>query len=45
VFGAASVPLSYLGARVAVRSNSAKLERAYGAVLVVLGIGFLVLGR
>jgi hypothetical protein len=44
-FGAASVPLSYLGARVAVRCNSHLLERVYGAVLVVLGVGFLVFDR
>lgn len=45
VFGAASVPFSYLGAQVAVRSRSRPLERAYGAVLTVLGVGFLVFGR
>ena len=45
VFGACSVPLSYLGARVALRANAAVLERAYGAALAVLGIGFLVAGR
>jgi hypothetical protein len=45
VFAAASVPSSYLGARVAVGSNSRHLERLYGAVLTVLGIGFLAFGR
>ena len=44
VFGAASIPLSYLGARVALRTQAARLERIYGAVLMVLGIGFLVAG-
>lgn len=43
VFGAASVPLSYLGARVALRTNAAHLERLYGAALAVLGITLLVL--
>lgn len=43
-FGAASVPLSYLGARVALRTNPARLERIYGAVLAVLGITFLIAG-
>ncbi len=45
VFGAASIPLSYVGARVALRSNSAKLERLYGGVLAVLGVGFLIFSR
>jgi uncharacterized membrane protein YfcA len=45
IFGLASVPLSYLGARVALRSNSSRLERLYGAVLVTLSVGFLVWGR
>jgi uncharacterized protein len=45
LFGMASVPLSYLGARLAVRSNARRLERAYGAMLVVLGVGFLAFGR
>jgi len=45
VFGVTSIPLSYLGARVAVRSNSNRLERAYGAVLVALGVGFLAFGH
>jgi uncharacterized membrane protein YfcA len=45
VFGLASVPLSYLGARVALRANSSRLERAYGAVLVLLGVGFLAWGH
>ncbi|MBV8952440.1 MAG: sulfite exporter TauE/SafE family protein [Actinobacteria bacterium] len=41
VFGAASIPLSYVGARVALWSNPARLERIYGAVLAVLGLGLL----
>lgn len=45
VFGAASVPLSYVGARAAIVADPAPLERAYGAVLVALGVGFLVFGR
>ncbi|APR75771.1 Hypothetical protein A7982_01117 [Minicystis rosea] len=42
VFGAASVPLSYLGARVALRTKPARLERLYGAVLVIIGGGLLL---
>ncbi len=42
VFGAASVPLSALGARVALRTDPHRLERTYGAVLAVLGIVFLI---
>ena len=41
-FGAASIPLSYLGARVALRTQGTRLERIYGACLTLLGIGFLV---
>jgi uncharacterized protein len=37
VFGATSIPLSYVGARVALRSNPVHLERAYGAGLALLG--------
>ncbi|MDQ6948596.1 MAG: sulfite exporter TauE/SafE family protein [Actinomycetota bacterium] len=44
LFGLTSVPLSFLGARVAVRANSHRLEKTYGAVLVVLGVGFLAYG-
>lgn len=40
-FGVASVPLSSMGARVALRTDPARLERVYGAVLALLGIGFL----
>jgi uncharacterized membrane protein YfcA len=38
---ATSVPLSYVGARVALRTNPQHLERTYGAVLIVLGGWFL----
>ena len=41
VFGAASVPLSSLGARAALRMDAARLERIYGAGLAILGIGLL----
>ena len=41
VFGSTSVPLSFLGARVALRTNPRRLERIYGAALVVLGVVFL----
>ena len=36
-----SVPLSYVGARIAIRSNAARLERYYGVALTVLGVFFL----
>ena len=45
VFGTASTPLSYLGARVAIRTNPGRLERIYGATLALLGAGFLILNR
>ena len=41
VFAATSVPLSFLGARVALRIDAHRLERLYGAVLVLLGATFL----
>ncbi len=41
VFGASSIPLSYVGARVALRSNPVHLERAYGAGLALLGATLL----
>jgi uncharacterized membrane protein YfcA len=44
VFSVASVPLSLVGARMALRTSSARLERSYGVVLTGLGIGFLVKG-
>ena len=42
VFGAASIPLSYVGARVALRTQGTRLERIYGASLTLLGVGFLL---
>jgi uncharacterized protein len=42
-FAAASIPLSGLGAATAVRISSARLERIYGAGLLVLGAGFLLI--
>ena len=41
-FGIGSVPLSRLGSQVALRTDPSRLERGYGAVLAVLGAGFLV---
>jgi uncharacterized protein len=37
-FGAAAIPLSAAGARVAIRTQSVRLERIYGAGLVLLGL-------
>lgn len=45
VFGACSVPLSYAGARVALRTDPRRLERLYGGALAILGVGFLAAGR
>jgi uncharacterized membrane protein YfcA len=45
VFGSASIPLSYVGARVALRSNPVHLERAYGAGLALLGATLLLTAR
>jgi hypothetical protein len=36
-----SVPFSYLGAQIAIRSKSSSLERIYGIVLTALGAFFL----
>ena len=44
VFAAASIPLSRLGARTALRMPPGPLERIYGAGLLALGLGLLVLG-
>lgn len=44
VFAATSVPLSFAGARVALRTDPGRLERLYGGVLAVLGVAFLVHG-
>ena len=41
LFGISAIPLSYAGARVALRTNSARLERLYGVALVALGLGTL----
>lgn len=41
-FAATSVPLSRLGAKIALQTDPSRLERGYGAVLALLGIGFLV---
>jgi uncharacterized membrane protein YfcA len=41
VFGAASIPLSSLGARQALRMDGARLEHLYGAGLAILGIALL----
>ncbi len=38
VFGVTSIPLSYLGGRVAVRTHAPKLERLYGAGLLAIGL-------
>jgi uncharacterized membrane protein YfcA len=42
VFGLGSIPLSGLGARVALRVDAHRLERAYGLALVLLGGGFIL---
>jgi len=36
-----SAPLSYVGARIAIRTRASRLERVYGVVLTALGIFFL----
>jgi uncharacterized membrane protein YfcA len=41
-FAVGSIPLSALGAKVALATDAARLERGYGAVLVAFGIVFLV---
>jgi uncharacterized membrane protein YfcA len=40
-FGLASVPLSALGARLALRSDPGRLERGYGAMLTTIGLALL----
>jgi uncharacterized protein len=45
VFASASIPLSYVGARVALRSNPVRLEQAYGAGLALLGATLLFTAR
>jgi len=44
VFGMASIPLSSIGARTALAMSSERLERLYGAGLVVLGSALLLIG-
>jgi uncharacterized membrane protein YfcA len=44
VFALTSVPCSYAGARVALRSRSDVLERVYGGALAIIGIAFLARG-
>jgi len=44
VFAVTSVPLAAVGARVAVRSDAATLERVYGAVIASLGTALLAVG-
>ena len=43
VLAAASVPASRFGATVAIRTESERLERLYGAALAVLGTVLLLL--
>ncbi len=38
VFGVTSIPLSYVGGRVAIRTHAPKLERLYGAGLLAIGL-------
>ena len=40
-FAAGSIPLSSLGARVALRTDPSRLEKGYGLALVVLGVVFV----
>lgn len=44
VFALGSIPLSRLGARVALRIDAQRLERFYGVSLVLMGAGFLLEG-
>ncbi len=44
VFGAASIPLSGLGARTAVKMNPERLEWIYGTGLLVLGVSLFFVG-
>jgi uncharacterized membrane protein YfcA len=44
VFAAASIPLSSLGARTALRMNAAGLERVYGGGLLILGLTLFLIG-
>jgi len=42
VLAAGSVPASSLGARIAIKSKSSRLEKAYGFILIALAAFFLV---
>lgn len=42
ILAAGSVPLSYVGASVAIKTKSSKLARWYGIVLTILGVFFLI---
>jgi uncharacterized membrane protein YfcA len=42
VLATGSVPASFFGARIAIRSRSSRLERAYGIILIALGVFFLI---
>ena len=42
VLASTSVPLSFVGARIAMRTDPARLERLYGAALAALGAVFLL---
>jgi uncharacterized membrane protein YfcA len=42
IFAVTSIPLSFLGARVAIRSHPVVLERVYGVGLAVLGATLLL---
>jgi hypothetical protein len=44
VFATTSIPLSYVGARLAVRTQAVHLERVYGAGLALLGTALLIAG-
>ena len=45
VFATTSIPLSFLGARVALRTHPVRLERIYGIGLAVLGATLLAASR
>lgn len=44
-YAAAATPAAYVGARLAVRSNPERLTRVYGAVLVLLASGLLLVSE
>jgi uncharacterized membrane protein YfcA len=43
LFGVSAIPLSYMGARVAIRTHAPRLERLYGVALLLLGVITLAL--